>query len=850
MWAATLKGLLAYKLRLMLTAAAVILGVSFVTGTFVLTDTLTSFFDGVFKEANAGTDVVITPPTQGSGRNGGAPTERLPADLLAKTSAVAGVKFAEGQVQGFGQMLDHDGKPIGGQGPPTLAFSFGTHKEFTPLSIRAGHPPSGPDEVAIDVVTARKFNFKPGDRIKIIPEGPVREFTVAALVGFGKADNLGGATLVSWDLPTAQDVLSRKGEFDAINVKATSGTSVNTLQERLTDALPKAVQVRSGQQAAADSAAGIKQGIQFFGTAVLFFAGIAIFVGAFIIANTFSIIVAQRSRELALLRSLGASRSQVMGSVLAEAAIVGILASIVGIILGLFVGAGLRALVNSLGGGGGLPGASIGLRPRTIVVGLLVGTVTTVLSAFVPAIRGSRQPPVVALHNAVLPPPAHFSTRRLATGLAAALLGALLCARGLYGKDVPVRFGVVGFGLLLAFLGLAFLSPLAARPLAHLLGSPIARAYGITGRLARENAARNPQRTASTAAALMIGLAMVAAVATMGASMKASINRLLGQSIKAEVIINNGRGDAGIDPAVEARVAGVRGVATVVPLRFNQFGFKAKKRTVAAIRPDGLDKVLDFDIRKGSLAALRDGGVLVHQDIATKFGLRVGDSLPMEFPRGVVNVPIDGIYRNRQVIDVSYLLSLKDYEANYTDQRDAVVFVATAKSANAPTVAANIKKAISADYPQLQIQDQSEFKKRQSAQINQLLSLVGALLMLSVIIAILGIANTLALSVFERTRELGLLRAVGMGRRQVRRMIRWESVIIAVLGSVLGMVIGLTLGWAVVHALAKQGITDFVVPGGTLVTLVIMAAIAGMGAAIFPARRASRLNVLEAIATE
>lgn len=851
MWRATVKGVLAYKLRLALTAIAVILGVAFVCGTFVLTDTLTGFFDEVFQEANAGTDVVIAPEQEAS--FGGAPgiirTESVPTALLDRTRRTRGVEVAEGAVQGNAQILDKEGKPFGGLGPPTLGFSYPQRPEFSPLSVRGGEPPRGNDEAVIDVVSARRLGYKPGDRVRIVAAGPAREYTLSGVVGFGKADNLGGATLVAWELPVAQEVLGRTDGFDAIYLKAAPGVSIASLVDSLNDDLPEGFVARSSREAAADEAAQIKQGIQFFGTAILFFAGIALFVGAFIIANTFSIIVAQRSRELALLRSLGASRSQVLGSVLIEAALVGAVASVIGVGVGLLIGAGLRELVDAIGGGGGLPGASVGLRPRTVVVGLLVGTVTTVLSALVPAVRGSRQPPVVALQTSVMPAPARFSPRRVAVGLGAAAVAIALLARGLYGEDVPLRFGIIGLGALALFAGISLLSPLVARPMSRLLGAPVARAYGVTGRLARENAARHPQRTAATAAALMVGLALVAAVATMGASMSASINRLLDSAVRAQVVITNQRGGV-IDPSVEGRVRSVEGVAAVVPLRVNEFRFRGKDRLLAATTAEGLESVVNLDVSEGSVDALRDGGVLVHEDVATKFGLRVGENMRMGFPRGSRDVRIDGIFRDRRVIDSSYILSLVDYEAGYGEQQDAVVFVATLSDASPAVVAARIREEIGRDYPQLEALDQEAFKQQSSQQIDQLLALVGALLMLSIIIALLGIANTLALSVFERTRELGLLRAVGMSRRQVRRMIRWESVIIAVLGSVLGVVVGLAFGWAIVRALRDEGITEFVVPAARVVTLVLLAGFAGMAAAIFPARRAARLDVLSAIAME
>jgi putative ABC transport system permease protein len=845
---ATLKGLLAYKLRLALTAIAVVLGVSFVVGTYVLSDTITGFFDKTFAEANKGVDIAIsTGDVGGSIQDAGdtLETERIPASVLDTVKHVDGVDVAEGQVQGPAQMLDKKGKPYGGLGPPTLGFSYGSYAPFSPLRLREGRAPTGPNDVVIDVVSARKMGYRVGDTIKIIPNGPVRSFTIVGIVGFGKADNLGGATIVAWAEPVAQDVFKKGGDYDGINVKVAPGRAINDVIASIDDAIGNQYVVQTGASAAKEGADAINQGVKIFTTGILFFAGIALFVGAFIIANTFSIIVAQRSRELALLRSIGASRSQIVASVLIEAVIVGVTASAIGIVLGLGIGAGLRALVNAFSGGGGLPGTYAGLKARTVLIGFAVGTITTLLSATFPALRASRQPPIAALRQNLHVASSHFSVRRLVTGVVAAALAIALLGYGMYGDNVPVRFGWIALGALGVFLGIAMLSPLVVRPIALAIGTPMART-GMPGTLARENSRRNPQRTASTAAALMIGIAVVAAVATLGSSIDKSLHAVLDRTVKAQVIVNNNNGF--IDPAVEEAVKQDSAVVDAVPLRYNQFKFAGKKRTLVAMPPDKVSEVFDLEVQQGSFAAIADGGVLLHKDIAKTLGKKLGDTLAMGFPGEVRDEVVRGIFGNNQVTNASYMISLREYERIYTEQHDAVVFVVTKPGAKPAQVAARLDRALKQSYPQIDVLDQKGFADQQASQIRGLLNVVSAMLLLSIIIALLGIANTLALSVFERTREIGLLRAVGTSRRQTRRMIRYESIIIAVLGATLGILIGLAFGAAAVGALRDSGLTQFSLPVGTVIFVLVMSVIAGVLAAIFPARRAANLNVLDAIA--
>ncbi len=847
----TLKGLLAYKLRLALTALAVVLGVSFVAGTFVLTDTITGFFETTFADVNKGTDIGISAgELSGDVQDTGTfqDTERMPASVLETVKAIDGVEVADGQVQGFAQMMDKKGERYGGMGPPTFGFSYGTYAPFSPLELRAGRAPKAANEIVIDVVSARKMGYQVGETIRVILQGPARDFDIVGIVGFGRADNLGGATLVSWATTVAQDVLQKGTDYDAIAVKAAPGVVVNDLIERIDDALPDALSVQTGQDAAKDSADAINSSIRIFTTAMLFFAGIALFVGAFIIANTFSIIVAQRSRELALLRSIGASRVQIMGSVLIEALIVGFVASVIGLIAGLGIGAGLRALVDAASGGGGLPGSQVGLKPRTIISGLVIGTLTTFFSALVPAVRGSRQPPIAALRQVEAATTERFSFRRLLIGSASSLVAIALLGYAMYGKSVPLRFGVIGIGAVGLFLGIAMLSPLVVRPVARVLGAPIAATRGVPGVLARENARRSPQRTASTAAALMIGIAVVAAVSTLGSSIDKSLAKVLDRTVKAQVILSNEQGT--LDPSVEERVRNQPDVAAVVPVRFNNFRLGGKRRSLMALPASDGGRVFDLEMKRGSIADLADGGVLLHDDIASKLDKNVGDTLTMGFPGGRESVTVRGVFENNQATSVNYVLALSDYERFYTEQQDVLIFVVTKPGAAPATVARTIARNLAVDFPQVDVLDQDAFAERQAEEIRQLLLIVSALLMLSIIIALLGIANTLALSVFERTREIGLLRAVGTSRRQTRRMIRYESIIIAVLGAVLGVVIGIAFGGAAVGALRDEGITQLSWPIRTMVSVLVLSVFAGIVAAIFPARRAARLDVLQAIATE
>src|SRR5215211_633225 len=833
---ATLKGLLAHKLRLAATALAIVLGVSFVAGTYVLTDTITASFDDLFKQVTQGVDVAVRSEETFGGFDTGEVRDPMPASLLERVRAVDGVRVAEGSVTGYPQLVGKDGKAVTTGGAPSLGVSFNQDTAFTAGStVRSGRLPGGPTELAIDAKTADDTGYKVGDRVKVLFQGPAREFTVSGVIGFGEADNLGGARLVGFDLATAQEVMNREGRFDEIDAAAEEGVTPEQLRDRVRAAIndPK-YEVLTGQELAEDTAAQINDTIgRFLGTALLAFAFVSLLVGAFLIFNTFTIIVAQRTRELALLRCLGASRRQVMTSVLLESLIVAVVASVIGLGLGLLIANGLRALLSGFLGAD-IPATATQFQPRTVIVSLAVGVIITVLAALLPALKATRVPPVAALQPETAFAPTGFRKRRIVLGVLVTVVGIGLLLAGLF-RPEGNRLVNVASGAVVVFFGVAILSPLIARPLARVIGWPFARAFRLPGNLARQNAMRNPRRTASTAAALMIGLALVAFVSIFAASIKASTTRTLEDTVSADYILFNDQFQP-FSPEAAQRLADQPQLAAVAGMRIGPWKLNGAGRTLYGVDPAAYQQVVKTETTAGSLNDLASGGLAV-KDIAAKGnGWTVGERVAMEFPRtGVQQVPVKAIYKDNQ-LNGDYLLALSDYERNYSDQADSQILVKAAPGV-APADSRAAVDRVMADFPNVTVRDQAQFREEQARQIDQ-------------IIALFGIVNTLGLSIFERIRELGLLRAVGATRRQLRSMIRWEAVIIAVLGAVLGLAVGVFFGWTIVRALRSQGITEFSLPAGQLVVFVVAAGLAGILAAVLPGRRAAKVDVLRAIATE
>jgi putative ABC transport system permease protein len=836
MWKVTIKGLLARKLRLALTAIAIVLGVTFISGTLILTDTLHSTFNTLFSSAYAKIDFQVRANAQFSTSGISAIRNPLDESLLTTVEHVPGVEAADGQVGGYAQYVAPDGKAITTGGASTLGLNFDPNPEISQLRIISGSPPASADDVVMDAGTATKYHFAVGQQVRILFAGPPRTFTITGIAQFGSVSNLAGTTLAAFTLPTAQQVLDEPGQFDDINIVTAPGADKTAVQKAIAQVLPPGVQVVTGQTVISEDTTSVDQALSFFNTALLIFAFIALFVGGFTILNTFSIIVGQRTKELALLRIVGASRRQVFRAMLGEAAIVGLVSSLIGIGLGALTALGIEALLR--GFGISLPSGSLVFGARTVVVGLAVGVGVTVISSISPARRAVRVPPIAAITDRPLDS-ARSSRRRFTGGGILALVGVIALAIGLAAPAIIL----VGVGAVCIFVAVAILAAGIARPLSSVIGRPLAR--GIPGRLGRENSMRNPRRTAQTASALMVGLALVSAVSVFGASLSKSATNSVDSAISANLLITSSNGAAQVSDTVPALVAAVPGVTAVATAYRGQFEFRGTEETLTSVPPQNLAATVILHLTAGSLGALGNGELFIDTTTANADHLSVGSTVPVQFARtGSGTARIGGIFQANALIG-SYLAGNDYLLSHFLRPNPAAVLVATNGSG---TVGNAVTNALAA-YPNVQVQTRAQFEQAQAAAVNQLLGLIYALLALAVIIALIGVVNTLMLSVFERTREIGLLRAVGMKRGQVRAMIRSESVILSIFGAIIGIVIGTGLGIAMVQAL-KPGISVTVVPVAELVIFLVLAGLLGLLAATWPARRAARLDVLAAIAAD
>lgn len=837
MWKATWSGLLAHKLRLGLTAMAVVLGVAFVSGTFILTDTLHNTFNSMFGSIYSGVDLSVRSRAAFTA-NGFAQRNPISDHVLGQVQAVPGVKAAEGSVGGYAQLVDPKGKAIAPVGPPTIGLSVGTVDKLTPLKIRSGRRPQRDGEVVVDSHTAKVHGFKVGQRITVLFQGPSEQFTVVGIIKFGDVDSLAGATIAGFDLKTAQRVLHRQGQLDSVDLVAQPGTNHQTLAARVARAVPKNLEVVTGQTLADENTAAINHGLNVFTKALLVFALISLFVGAFIIFNTFNILVTQRTRELALLRVLGAGRAQVLGSVVLEALVVGLVGSIAGLALGMGFASLLQAMLRAFGIT--LPTTALVFKSHTVIAGLGIGVGVTVLSSINPALRASRVSPIEALSDQ--PMAASASLRRRV------VVGTIVFALGLAGVGSGLATGaasLVGLGAVIGFVGAAMLAPMVARPLAAVIGAPLARLLRTPGRLGQENAMRSPRRTAATAAALMVGLALVSTMAVFGASLTRSATSTIDDAIRGDYVVSTSS-FALFSASVPRVVQHQPGVAVASAVYQGPFRLGSSVKSLQGISPADIDKTLILKIEKGSTIGLSSGQLLVDTTTAAKDELTVGQHLPATFARtGETDLEVGGIYKPNQLLG-SYLVSDTFFIQHFNDALPLAVVVKAEPGSS--LTKAQLERSVK-PFPNLVVRTQAEFKAYQRKQVNQLLGIIYVLLGLAVVIALMGIVNTLVLSVIERTKEIGLLRAVGMRRRQVRTMIRAESVIVSVFGSILGLAIGTGFGVALSLAMHDQGVTEIVVPGATLVVFLVLAALAGLAAASWPARKAARLDVLRAIAS-
>jgi putative ABC transport system permease protein len=850
----------ARRLRSLATAMAVFFGVAMVAGTLILTDSVNGSFDELFSEVNAGIDVSVRPQVAVEGEFGDAPPTGLDASLLGRVRRVDGVEKAAGAIGDPRiSILDEDGDRIGPPqgGPPHIAVSP-LPEPFESLHYVEGRQPRTGHEFGVDSITADNEGYQLGDRVRITGPSGAREYTLSGIAEFGSGTSLGGASLAQFTLHEARRLTGKPGKFDEIDAQAAPGVTPDELARRIQAALPGGLDVRTGQETASEDAGDIKDGFSFLTTALLVFAAIAVFVGAFLIYNTFSITIAQRVREFAMLRTLGASARQLVAAVLAEAALVGLLASVLGIAGGFGFVALIKGLFSALGFD--LPTSGLGLDAGTVAIAAAVGIGATVLSALAPALRATRVAPLEALRESAGSQEAQArrsGRRRTVIGSALAVIGVALICLGLFvSNGIGTVLAQLGLGLVLLFVGLAMLGGRVVPALASALGWPIQKLRGMPGRLARENAQREPGRTATTAAALMIGVALVVFVGVFSASIKASVADTIDRQFAGDLAIINTDGFSPIPSRIADRLASLPGVESVspiaqVPARLDESG---QKINLNGVEPKGIEATANLDWTEGSDATLGElgrTGAIVEQRWAEDNGVEVGDTLALTGSNGAhLETTVKGEVDDQAGLVVSSLaIPRSTLLERFGVTDDLFDFVGFAPGADPAATRAEVDRLLETRFPNAESRDQAQLKADQEDQVNQLVALIYVLLGLSVIVSVFGIVNTLSLTILERTRELGMLRAIGTSRSQVRRMVRYESVLTALLGTVVGAVIGLILAIAAVEALKDEGLV-LSIPVSLPIVVLIASIVLGVLAAIGPARRASRVNVIEALQYE
>jgi putative ABC transport system permease protein len=828
-----LRGLLGRKLRTVLTAFAVVLGVAMVSGTFVLTDTIEKAFDSIFSSSYENTDAVVSGRKllewSASGKALVSPQVLNDVRALPEVESAAGTILDVSGDTNNAKILDRKGQAID-NGNPTFGLGVDPADErFNPFRLVDGAWASGPDQVVFDQNTADAEEFEVGDRVRVAADGPARTYTLTGIAKFGDVSSLGGATIALFDVETAQAVLHKDG-FDTISVAAKDGVSPTRLIEAIDPTLPDTAVVRTGEEQAKEDGSGVAEFVTWIRYFLLAFGGVALFVGGFVIFNTLSITVAQRTRELATLRTLGASRRQVLRSVIVEGGVQGFAASVVGLAAGVGLAVGLVTLLRALNLD--LPRTGLVFAPRTVVVSLLVGTLITLIASIVPAIKATRIPPIAAVREGGL------VAKRLSRKTFAASLILIALAAG------SLVYGVLGL-----FIGIAMLAPRLVRPLAHLVGAPAASIGGVAGRLARENATRNPSRTAATAAALMIGLALVTFVAVFGKGLLASDKDAVGKQISTGYVVTSQNGWATFASASGRALDDAQGVGLASSVRYDRALLVENDNEVdvSGVEPATIARAYAFTWEQGSdatVAALGPHDAIIRHDVAESDFLGVGDIVTFQTPNGrQVTVTVRGIFKPSELDSLlgGIVLSQAAFDREFPRPADAFTLVDADSESS-------IDHAL-APFPDAKAQTKSEFVNERVAWLTGVMNLFYVLLALSVIVSLFGMVNTLVLSVFERTRELGMLRAVGMTRRQTRRMIRHESVITGLIGASLGLPLGIGLGALAIQALSRYDV-HFSLPLGTIGAFLVVAVIAGILAAVLPARRAARLDVLSALQYE
>jgi putative ABC transport system permease protein len=851
MWRITLRGVAAHKGRYVLTALAVLLGVAFVAGTLVLTDTIGHTFDSLYNQVYRGTDAVVRAEQAfNPGTNFSNQRPLIDASLQTTVAEVPGVQATSLYIEGYAQLVGTNGKPLGHpvNGPPTLGEAWTDVPSLNPLRLVAGAAPRAATDVVIDQHSASVGHLHVGDRVVVLTKLPPATYTISGIATWGTASSPLGATITAFTPATAENVLAEPGRVNQIDVAGAPGVSQTQLAARLQGALrDPSIEVVTGKAVTAEGQNTVHQAFSFLNTFLLVFAAIALLVGCFLIFNTFSITVTQRVRELALLRAVGASRRQVSMMVAGESLVLGLVASAGGVVAGLGLAELLKAGMGLLGFV--IPATGLVLLPRTVLVGLAVGTTVTVAAAYLPARRASQVAPVSAMQEAptgsLLP-----STRRARRGAILAALGAVVLLDATLSHPAN-QLLLVGLGASALMLGVNRLGPFFARPAARLIGAPFRR-MGPSGELGRDNALRNPSRTYSTASALMVGVALVSVMTVLASSTKASVDAVVNRAVKADFVISSNAtpgSSYGFSPTLAATVANLPQVDATTAVRSGVVKIYGTTTPVNAVDMTHAAQLFDVGVVQGHTSTMTPTGIAVSTTAADEHHLALGSAVPVTFPTtGTKLFTVQVIYTTRQLAG-DFILTQPAAEANFPQQLDSQIYVGLAPGVTAAQGRRAIESVLAA-YPIAKLLDQTQYKAQQAAQVDQLLNLIYGLLALAVLIALIGIANTLALSIHERTHELGLLRAIGLTRGQLRASIRAEALIMSLFGSVEGLVLGIVLGAALVTAQHAQGLTHLSVPLPQLLMVGAIAGAAGIVAAWRPSRRAARLNILRAVTTE
>ena len=846
----TFKNLWARKWRSLMTAVAVIFGIALVAGTYILTDTTNQAFDQIFNESIAGTDVVVTAKSEVDQQDGSTPS--FSAGVLKEVRQVEGVDLASGGIFSQGAILDKDGESTGGGFSPQFISS--TQPEiFEAVTYPEGRKPTGPREATLDKAAADRAELEVGDTILLAKVGKAVPFKLVGLTELG-GSSFGGTSVAQVILPVAQKITGNVNRFDQIAIAADSGVSPEELRDRVQEVVPDTLRVETAQENADRNASEIRDSLQFLTIALLAFAAIALFVGSFVIFNVFSITVAQRTREFGMLRTLGASRRQILVTVLIEGLLIGLVGSIIGLFVGYGLAAGLSAVLKAVGAE--LPANALQVLPRTIIVSLLIGVGVTVVSSLIPAVRSTRVPPIAALSETLVTGGKSRVVVRTVIAVLLAAIGLILIAMTLIsGTDGGTGAAQIGGGAVCVLIAISIFAPKLVAPAASIIGAPLEKIGGLTGRLARENAQRNPSRTAVTAAALMIGLALIAFVTIFASGLSSSVNKVIDDQLPGEITL---QGQGGVVPfpagAVDA-ARNVEGVEAASGVRYVSVKADGKNASISSVDPADIVQVYTVEWKEGSnadLTGLTDREMVIGDGLADSIGVGIGDPVTLTSQDGrEFRFTVKAIMKTDSISLAGEGIITQTSMARDFDQRlDAVGLVKLDPDADLDSTQTAIEDTLKKqDYPTVDVLNQGELKDQQKQTINGLLAMIYVLLALAVVVSLVGIVVTLILSIYERTRELGMLRAIGMSRRQVKRMVRYEAVITAVIGAITGLIVGVVFAFLIGIPLSGDGF-ELSYPIGTLIVILILTALAGVLAAIYPARKAAKLDVLEAVSYE